>query len=289
MSLPPANRLLVFTDLDGTLLDHETYDWRPAKPALDALRKHGAPVIFNSSKTKAEQVSLRSEIGNEDPFIVENGAAVYLPEGYLSYTPDGLERDGPFLRKRFGASRLTILGLLRELREEGYNFEGFSDWTPEKLAEVAGLPIERAKPALERCCSEPLLWHDDPASVHYLQERADAAGMRLVQGGRFLHLMGRFDKAEALAWLRKLYDSEGDRHVTVALGDSPNDAAMLDAADIAVVVRSARSRSIEPQGPNLVIRTAEPGPVGWNAAILEVLAQRLDEFDTAPTSRTRPA
>lgn len=29
--------LLVFTDLDGTLLDHESYDWSPARPALNRL------------------------------------------------------------------------------------------------------------------------------------------------------------------------------------------------------------------------------------------------------------
>ena len=29
--------VMVFTDLDGTLMDHETYDVAPAKPALDAL------------------------------------------------------------------------------------------------------------------------------------------------------------------------------------------------------------------------------------------------------------
>ncbi len=276
--MPPASpsHLLVFTDLDGTLLDHDTYDWRPALPALDELRRRGVPVIFNSSKTQAEQLALRTEIGNEHPFIVENGAAVVIPPSYFPAPDDELETDDRFLMKRFGASRAAILALLAELRAEGHDFEGFSDWTPERLAAVANLPVERAAPALERCCSEPLLWRGDPASLHYLQERAAAAGMRLVQGGRFLHLMGRFDKAEALDWLRWRYEADGIRRRIIALGDSPNDAAMLDAADVAVVIRSARSSTIEPRGPNRVIRTDEPGPVGWNAAILDLLAAEPD-------------
>ncbi len=276
MPSAPLSDLLVFTDLDGTLLDHDTYDWRPAGPALDELRRRGVPVIFNSSKTQAEQLALRTEIGNEHPFIVENGAAVVIPPSYFPAPDDELEPAAGFLLKRFGASRAAILALLEELRAEGHDFEGFSDWTPERLAAVANLPVERAAPALERCCSEPLLWRGDPASLHYLQERAAAAGMRLVQGGRFLHLMGRFDKAEALDWLRWRYEADGIRRRIIALGDSPNDAAMLDAADVAVVIRSARSATIEPLGPNRVIRTDEPGPVGWNAAILDLLAAEPD-------------
>jgi len=274
MPPPAASDLLVFTDLDGTLLDHETYDWRPAQPALDELRRRGIPVIFNSSKTKAEQLALRAEIGNAHPFIVENGAAVYFPRDYFSPRPEGVEADGDLLLIRFGASRKAILDLLAELRAEGHEFEGFADWTPQKLAEVAGLPVERASPALERCCSEPLLWAGDASSLNYFKERAAAAGMRLVQGGRFLHLMGRFDKAEAMAWLRQRYESDGVARRVVALGDSPNDAAMLDAADVAVVIRSARSPSIEPRGPASVIRTTQPGPAGWNAAVLELLSDR---------------
>ena len=272
MPLLPANRWVVFTDLDGTLLDHETYDWRPAGPALDELRRRKIPVIFNSSKTKAEQIGLRAEIGNEHPFIVENGAAVFSPQGYFEVEPHDTEADGEYRIKRFGASRDAIVALLAELRAEGYDFEGFSDWTPQRLAEVANLPLERAVRALDRCCSEPLLWRGDPASLHYLEKRADAAKMRLVQGGRFLHLMGRFDKADALAWLRRQYEQDGRPRSTVALGDSPNDAAMLNAADVAVVIRSARSESIQPEGPERVIRSERPGPEGWSAAILDLLA-----------------
>lgn len=283
MPSPSASNLLVFTDLDATLLDHETYDWRPAQPALDELKRRGVPVIFNSSKTKAEQLVLRAEIGNEHPFIVENGAAVYFPADYFAERPEDVEVDGELLLRRFGASRKAILDLLAELRSEGCEFEGFADWTPARLAEVAGLPLERAAPALERCCSEPLLWAGDPASLNYLKERAAAAGMRLVQGGRFLHLMGRFDKAEALGWLRRQYESDGKARQVAALGDSPNDAAMLDAADVAVVIQSARSASIEPSGPIRVIRTTLPGPAGWNAAVLELLSDRSEAEEASQT------
>lgn len=257
--------LLVFTDLDGTLLDHDTYSWKPAEPALARLRHANIPVIFNSSKTAAEQIVLREQIGNQHPFIVENGAAVYVPN------------DGGYEVQRFGADRARLVSLARRLRQErGLQFEGFADWTPKQLASIANLTEEMAALALERCCSEPLDWRDDEASLHWFEQRIENEGLRLVRGGRFVHLMGRFDKSEALRWLCRRYAASGrEAPRTLALGDSPNDADMLDAADIAVVIRSAKSDQVRPTRPRRVLRTIKRGPEGWQEAI-DALLPELD-------------
>src|SRR2546423_300740 len=70
---------VVFTDLDGTLLDAETYRYDAARQGLDRLREHAIPLIICTSKTRAEVEPLRNELGNTDPFIVENGGALYVP------------------------------------------------------------------------------------------------------------------------------------------------------------------------------------------------------------------
>ena len=170
-----------------------------------------------------------------------------------------------------------MIALSRRLREErGLDFEGFADWTPARLAEIAGLTEEMAALALERCCSEPLLWRGDDASLHWFQQRIEEEGLRLVRGGRFLHLMGRFDKSEAMEWLRGRYAAtDGRPPVVVALGDSPNDADMLDAADVAVVIRSDRSDHVRPKRPRRVLRTTNRGPGGWQEAMDALLPELL--------------
>jgi hypothetical protein len=59
-SVTSPKRLLpvVFSDLDGTLLDHETYSFDAARPGLDALKSRGIPLILASSKTRAEMQDL---------------------------------------------------------------------------------------------------------------------------------------------------------------------------------------------------------------------------------------
>ena len=58
---------------------------------------------------------------------------------------------------------------------------------------------------------------------------------------------------------------------SLALGDSPNDCSMLQAADIAVIIRRKDGSRMDCEAGGHVIRTTEPGPAGWNAAVLQVL------------------
>ena len=53
-TIKPSVPLLVFTDLDGMLIGHETYSWEAARPALNPLRTIGAGTVLASSKTAPE-------------------------------------------------------------------------------------------------------------------------------------------------------------------------------------------------------------------------------------------
>ena len=66
----------IVTDLDGTLMD-EDYDISPARKTLNLLSELSIPVIPCTSKTASEVRHFRIENGLSDPFIVENGAAIY--------------------------------------------------------------------------------------------------------------------------------------------------------------------------------------------------------------------
>ena len=76
---------LVFSDLDGTLLDTDTYDFTPAKEAIAFLKKQHFPLILCSSKTKAEIEVYHKRMGLKTcPFISENGGAIFIPNKNLN-------------------------------------------------------------------------------------------------------------------------------------------------------------------------------------------------------------
>src|SRR3989339_344329 len=94
--------LIVFTDLDGTLLDHDTYAYDEARPGLDRLAAEGVPLVLVSSKTRPEIEELRARLGNRHPFVPENGGAIFIPRDC------GL--DIPPEAKAMGDYRVILLG-----------------------------------------------------------------------------------------------------------------------------------------------------------------------------------
>ena len=257
MSLP-----LIVTDLDGTLLDHHDYSFAAAESALRELKQRGIPVLINSSKTRREITALQEQLGINDPFICENGAAIYIQ--------DQSRREVLF--KQLATERQTVLRALHRLRiEYGYNFTGFADAPAAEIAELTGLTLEQAGWASERDYSEPLVWQESSERLPLFQRQLELLGLKAQQGGRFLTVAAPCDKARAMLLLQDWY-AEREPVFTVALGDSPNDRKMLEAADIAVVIRSPRTAELELARVGKTIRSRGYGPEGWQ----EVMAELLD-------------
>lgn len=263
----PKTRLIFFSDLDGTLLDHDNYDWSAAKPAMERLAASEIPVVLNSSKTISEIREVRERMGNHAPFIVENGAAVVIPANCFGSAEEQV--------KRFGAPRSEVLALLAGLREEGFAFSGFADMSPAEISKHSRLTEAEAELARDRVATEPMLWQGDEESLAAFRQKLEAANCRLVQGGRFLHAMGNFDKADGVRFLLNKYrelDPAGQL-IAVALGDSPNDQHMLEQADIAVIVRGVQSDSVVLPSQSRAIRSLKAGPAGWNECVLNLLIE----------------
>ncbi|WP_020589454.1 HAD-IIB family hydrolase [Desulfobacter curvatus] len=270
--MPHSSKTLVFTDLDGTLLDHDTYGFEPALPALAMLAQKKIPVILNSSKTLVEILKIRSVLGNCHPFIAENGSVVAVPEQLCP----GLARKNSLFQpqfgllvRRLGGDRESVLDILNRLRQiHGFSFEGFADMGPARLSQVTGLTEDQAIQAGRRLSTEPVLWQDTPEQWEAFAGHLADAGLGWVQGGRFISISRPFDKKDGVACLLDLYTTGTDSiPFTIGLGDSPNDQAMLDMMDIAVVIRSARCDQIKLNRPQTIIRTTAKGPEGWQEAM----------------------
>jgi mannosyl-3-phosphoglycerate phosphatase len=261
--------LIIFSDLDGTLLDHDDYRWQAAGPALARLKAANIPLVLNSSKTMPEIRALREELGNTDPFIVENGAAVVIPPHALGNTEEEVVN--------FGATRDRVLEVLGAQRKKGARFKGFADMSADELAAATGLDPAAAGRAKERLGTEPLIWQGSGQELAEFEAALSAEDLRLVAGGRFLHAMGIFDKADGARFLLNKYkehyrEQYGDEPVlAIALGDSPNDQQMLESADIPVVIRGVKSDEVILPSAKHAMRSLKPGPEGWNECVLNLL------------------
>ena len=271
------NRLVVITDLDGTLLSHETYDWSPARPAVVELKRRGIPLVLASSKTRAEIEVWRERLGNADPFIVENGGALFVPTGMLSVARGtAVEVDG-YNRIEFGTPYARLRSALPEIAGEvGVPLLGFGDMSREEIGRRTGLKGEDLERSSRREYDEPFVPERalSPRDEARLRAAAVARELRVTMGGRFFHLIGQSDKGVAARHLRTLYTGATGPGVTMmGLGDSANDLEMLQAVDRPVVVAgpdSAHDPTLRSKLPRAMF-TRLPGPAGFAEAVLASL------------------
>jgi mannosyl-3-phosphoglycerate phosphatase len=253
--------LLVFTDLDGTLLSHDEYTWDAALPALKCLAHIGAGVVLASSKTAPEIVALRHDMGLEQwPAIVENGAG--LLEAHVQTTANF---------STYAQLRATLSNISADLRKR---FSGFGDMNVRQVASLTGLSPSAAALAKQRSFSEPGTWSGTAIErVEFLKELA-GQGVHAREGGRFLTLSLGSTKADQMEGI--IADLAPVN--TIALGDAPNDVEMLETANFGVIIANphgAQLPSLEGEASGQIVRTQLPGPEGWNAAIMAHL-KRLE-------------
>ena len=249
---------IVFTDLDGTLLDHHSYAFTAAIPALELLKAHAIPVILASSKTAAEIASLRDKMGlSAYPAIVENGAGVLPAQAHPQTI---LSQDYPKIRAALAA-------MPAPLRR---HFTGFGDMSIPETATETGLPPADAALAKERVFSEPGTWHGDDAALSEFLAYLAGQGISARQGGRYLTLSFGKTKADHMAQIRAQYGAPP----VIALGDAPNDLEMLMAADYPVLIRNPKARPLpgltDDQRARLLYST-RPGPQGWNEMVPPII------------------
>ena len=269
----PQPSLVVVSDLDGTLLDHATYDFAPARGALDRLRDEGIPLVLCTSKTRAEVEPLREAIGNRDPFIVENGGGVFIPVGYFPFDIADAERRGDYWLVSIGDPYPDLVRALEQAAlATGVRVQGFASMSDEAVAEATGLALREARLARDREFDEPFVILDVERGPALLA-RIKYGGKQWTRGGRFYHIIGASNKAVAVNRLIELYRRSLGSIQSVGLGDAPNDAGFLSVVDIPIVIASSHATRLRTLVPRARV-TNLPGPAGWSEAVVALLSQR---------------
>jgi len=299
-------KLIIFTDLDGTLLDYSTYSFEAALPALQLLKEKDVPLIICSSKTRKEIEHYRKKLTNNHAFISENGGGICIPKGYfdssirdLSFYVEneinmshsdkkdnennppsppftkggkgGFSEENDYYVIRLGAQYSDLRKAIQEIRKEGFDVRGFGDMTAKELVEVANLSIDEAIMAKGRDFDEPFIFQGSEEEARRLFNSIRSKGFNCTQG-RFFHILGNSDKGKAVSILIESYKKKFGEIVTIAIGDSPNDIPMLEIVDYPIIV-------LKPDGsydPHIdianLIKADGIGPEGWNKAVLKLLS-----------------
>lgn len=296
---------VVFTDIDGTLVDINTAEYgKETDKLIRLIKERNIPLILTSAKTRLEQNKIKEDLGLSDPFIVENGGAIVIPKGYF---PDYALRDikYPFRETQetkneardvnheivveLGKPADYIRAKLSDIRKKyGINFRGVADISVEKLSNLALISRDQAKRMAQRNYGETILQiqsEDIARFIKYVQED----GMKVIHGGRFFDVTVGTDKGIAVGILKKLFKDKFHNNVTFfGIGDSTNDIPMLNLMDIPILVqrqdsswvdygeikmKNAVDSSRSSISSNKLIKVEGIGPNGWENAIHKIILE----------------
>lgn len=264
--------LLIFSDLDGTLLD--SGDRLPAcnRVMLQKLEKMGIPVVFTSSKTRHEILHLQQQLCMHQPFIPENGGGVYMPSDHPLTDQLTLMPWGDGWGMHFGVPYSYVRAILMHLSPE-FDLQGMADMSEEELVRRTGLSAPALNRALNREFSEPFIFLSQPR-MDALRLRLESFGLTLTRGGEFFHMMSATqDKGRAVAKAIQLFKAAySSPPLTVALGDAENDSSMFSVVDRAIQIRRKDGSLAEINAPNVHPAT-KAGCEGWSEELEQVITE----------------
>ncbi len=262
---PNTTRLIIFTDLDGCLLNKHDYDWSAASKTLATLRDQKISVVMNSSKTVPEMAQLAHELELADStFVSENGSVIRWGQD---------SGDRAESTEVIGAERSHILEVLAGLKPE-FRFRSFADLGLTGVIEETQLPETKARLALDRQGTEPLLWDDSEEQRELFQAQLKSAGLTLTKGGRFWHVAGPTSKGAAMQVVAGVLAGHNSPTLTAAIGDSPIDQSMLDVADVPIGIPTATGLGVSVDVGRGIVATQQ-GAAGWAEAV-DLLLSRIN-------------
>ncbi|MGB3535173.1 MAG: HAD-IIB family hydrolase [Microcoleaceae cyanobacterium] len=261
--------LLIFTDLDGTLLNADDYRYDSALPVIQRLQQAQIPIIPVTSKTRSEVEILRLEIGLTDAFIVENGSAIFIPNKDNNLSPAETQAEADYQLYLLGCSYAeSCQGLSQLSANINQPLTGFADLSETDISQLTGLSLGEAKRAKQREFTEPFITPKNIAE-HRIETTVKQLGFQVVIGDRFSHLIGaNAGKGNAVRWWVQQYQRCHPEITiqTIGLGNSPNDLPMLESVDIPIVIPGKNGPH-----PGLINRgwkiAAAAGSLGWGNEI----------------------
>ena len=261
---------LIFSDIDGTLLDHDNYSFGNLKNFIAKI-KDKVLVIFNSSKTFAEIIQLNEKLKLNFPFIIENGACIFFPsEKYFLNLPNKnfFKYRGHTGYKLTKLNNKSIEEKLSHLKKK-FDFTFFNQLSNLQIGKITKLKNKSIINSKKRLFTNPILWTD--TDQKYRQFKIDVKKvnktLKVSKGGRFIHISDGYDKGTAMIEFIKIYNFKNSKNlITISLGDNENDLSMLELTDYSCIVKS-EGINISLKKKKNIYYSKKIAPSGWQESL----------------------
>ena len=262
--------VVIFTDLDGSLLHRDTFKFDSIKDYIKSLINSGIIIIPNSSKTEKEIEKFNEELGVELPYISENGSAIHG----LNLINQNFPNEIILSRKKE-----ELLKILNEKTPEKLlnKFVQISKLSKKEQEKIFGQKDDKLKDALQRKYTLPLLFNGNNSEKNKLLKVLSYNSLSLQEGGRVLNLCDNINKIKSMNRVIKILKKTEDKIKTIAVGDNYNDLEMLKNCDVPCLVFNDQFKMDKINIDNLIFSN-KPSPEGW-ADVIKMALEKIEYSD----------
>ena len=258
-------KILIFTDLDGSLLHRETFKFDEIKDYLNQLISKGIIIVANTSKTEKEILEFNNELGANLPYISENGASI---KG-LDLLNSNLPRELILSREKDNLIKIFEKSVPINLQNQ---CKWISKMDKKKQSLIFGLKNKKLNMALDRKYTIPFVFEGNKSEKNDLSKIVKKKGLALQEGGRVINLTDKVNKGKALQIFVRFFKKNNNRVKSIAVGDNYNDLDMLKNSDFPCLVFNDKF-TLDKIPINNLITTNKPSPEGWADVIKMALAK----------------
>ena len=249
-------KIVIFTDLDGSLLHRDTFKFDPIKDYITSIVDRGIIIIPNSSKTEDEITEFNNEADFQFPFVSENGSIIHNLNLLNHEFPDKIM----LARNTHEIQNIFDKNIHQDLKSK---CKVISSLTVSEQTQIFGLPENKLKQVFKRSCTIPIIFEGNNEEKLSLKNLLLKIGLDYMEGGRVLNLGDRINKADALKKIIQMLETKFKcKPKTIAVGDNHNDLEMLENSDIPCLVKNDKFLKKNLQIKNLII-SKQAAPEGW--------------------------
>ena len=261
------SKIWIVSDVDGTLMDH-FYDLTPAKETITWLQRLGIPVILCTSKTKSEVKIIRDDLNLKDPYIVENGGAIY-----------GEYSDGKEWKIILGKSYKILEEILNNLSDNiNFKLRPLNTLSDEEATNLTGLQGDSLNLMRDRHWSMPFLNPPDTFDED-LKRLCEIYDVDIFRGNRMSHLLSK-NSNKGIA-IKKLLNKNNNLNVQIiGLGDSPNDLPLLMNSNYKIIISGIKGPNqllLNQLKGNEVCISKKPHGYGWKEEVYKFVTKLLNK------------
>ena len=269
-------KIIIFTDLDETLLKENKYFHNISNNFIKTLLKKEYEIIPITSKAYLEVIDLLKQMKFKLPFSVENGAAYYLP---IKYSKDYLYKKivNPYAIKKNAIKKILNKSIFKTYLHNLKFIENLSIIEQKRITKLNSNQLEDFN---SREYSIPVLIKGDKYFKKKFEETLFKYNLKIVFGGKLNNISGLHGKLHSLNFFSDQYKQKlrNTKIIIISLGDNYNDIEILNNSNYSGIIKNNTYKILNLKKKKNIFRSFTEAPFGWAEVLKKIIIKMERDY-----------